>query len=77
MAVTSVEKGEGRLFSQFAGSPVPVGILVHPDGKHAYVANTNADVVTIIDLENWEIAGRLQAGKEPDGMGYSSLTLVQ
>ena len=77
MAVTSVEKREGRLFSQFEGSPVPVGILVHPNGKHAYVANTNADVVTIIDLENWEIAGRLQAGKEPDGMGYSPLTLVQ
>lgn len=65
-----------RLFgNQFGQSPVPVGILVAPKLSHAFVANTNADIVTMIDLKTWEIAGRLTAGKEPDGLSYSQLTV--
>ena len=36
---------------------------------------TNADIVTVIDLKTWQVAGRLTAGKEPDGLGYSPVTL--
>ena len=65
-----------RLFgNQFGQSPVPVGILVNPKLSHAFVANTNADIVTMIDLKTWQVAGRLTAGKEPDGLGYSSVKL--
>ena len=65
-----------RLFGgQFGQSPVPVGILVAPRLSHAFVANTNADIVTMIDLKTWQVAGRLTAGKEPDGLGYSQLTV--
>ena len=64
-----------RIFgAQFGQSPVPVGILVSPKLSHAFVANTNADIVTMINLKTWEVAGRLTAGKEPDGLGYSPLT---
>lgn len=51
--------------------PVPVGILIGPDGRRAWVANTNGYMVTVLDLDSWSIAGRLTAGEEPDGMGYS------
>jgi len=65
-----------RIFgSQFGQSPVPVGILVSPRIGYAFVANTNADIVTMIDLKTWEVADRLTAGKEPDGLGYSRLTI--
>jgi YVTN family beta-propeller protein len=65
-----------RIFgAQFGQSPVPVGILVAPKLSHAFVANTNADIVTMIDLKTWQVAGRLTAGKEPDGLGYSPVTL--
>lgn len=65
-----------RLFgNQFGQSPVPVGILVAPSLSNAFVANTNADIVTVIDLQTWQIVDRLTAGKEPDGLGYSPLTL--
>jgi YVTN family beta-propeller protein len=50
---------------------VPVGVLVAPDGKRAYVANTQADLVTVIDCVKWKVARRLKAGKEPDGMAYA------
>lgn len=64
-----------RIFTQFGQSPVPVGILVAPRVGHAFVANTNADIVTMIDLKTWQIVDRLTAGKEPDGLGYSRLTI--
>ncbi len=65
-----------RLFSdQFGTSPVPVGIAIAGSGKRAYIANTNADIITILDLERLEIAGRLKAGKEPDGVGWFPLNL--
>lgn len=74
MRLSAVEKTDDRLFKNaFGDSPVPVGIVIPPDGRHAYVANTNADIITVIDLESWEISGRLTAGKEPDGLGYSPL----
>jgi YVTN family beta-propeller protein len=67
---------EGRLFnSQFGNSSVPIGIVIHPNGKHAYVANANADAISVIDLEKWTVKGKLKAGKEPDGMAYSSVQL--
>jgi YVTN family beta-propeller protein len=61
--------------SQFGDGPVPVGILMPPTLSLAFVANTNADTVTVIDLETMKIVNRLKAGKEPDGLGYSSLTV--
>lgn len=67
----SEEERQKRLFGdQFDESPVPVGILIEPSGERAYVANTNADVVTVLDLKTWRVAGRLIAGKEPDGMTW-------
>lgn len=66
------EKGDKRMFD-FGESPVPIGILIAPDGKHAYVALANADKVASIDLKEWKVIGSVPTGKEPDGMGYSIL----
>jgi YVTN family beta-propeller protein len=74
MQLTAVEEKDKRLFGdRFGASPTPIGIVIPPDGKHAYVANANADIVTVIDLKKWEISGRLPTGKEPDGLGWSQL----
>jgi YVTN family beta-propeller protein len=65
----AVPGSDARLFSnQFGKSPVPVGLLIAPDGKRAWVASTNADVVSAIDLTSMTVVGRLTAGKEPDGL---------
>lgn len=64
---------DSRLFGdRFGESPVPIGILIEPDGSRAYVANTNADIVTVIDLDTWEIVDRLRAGKQPDGLAWTT-----
>lgn len=65
----AVPGSEARVFStRFGKSPVPVGLLIAPDGKRAWVASTNADVISVIDLERMEVIGRLTAGREPDGL---------
>ena len=45
-----------------------------PGGRRAYVANTNADTVSVVDLDGWAVTGVLRAGKEPDGMAFSPLS---
>ena len=62
--------GQQRLL-EFGDSPVPIGIVIAPDGSRAWVAHANADAVAVIDLRTWTAAGTLRAGREPDGMAYS------
>jgi YVTN family beta-propeller protein len=69
----AVDTGDRLFGDQFGESSVPIGIVVHPNGKRAWVAHTNADVVAEIDLESWKIVRLLEAGREPDGMAYSAL----
>ena len=64
----AVAGSEQRLFSSMGNSPAPVGLLISPDGKRAWVASTNADVVSELSLESMAIVRRLTAGKEPDGL---------
>jgi len=65
----AVPGAKDRLFStRFGKSPVPVGILIAPDGLRAFVASTNADVVSVIDLAKFTVVDRITAGKEPDGL---------
>ncbi len=67
---------EGRLLGAFGTSPVPIGIVVDPEGRRAWVANSNADKVAVLDLATWQVTGHLTAGKEPDGMAYSPLPVA-
>ncbi len=75
MELTATEV-EGRLL-QFELSPVPIGIVIDPVSNRAFVANSNADIVTIIDLNLWQAAGRLEAGGEPDGMAFLRLEVEE
>jgi len=69
---------EERLFGdRFGDSSVPIGVIVDDTGTRAFVAHANADVITEIDLTTGEIVRSLHAGKEPDGMGYSALTVLR
>jgi YVTN family beta-propeller protein len=69
---------EGRLFSdRFGSSSVPIGIQIVDEEKRAYVAHANADDISIVDLEQWKVVGTLSAGREPDGMGWSPVTVAQ
>jgi YVTN family beta-propeller protein len=47
------------------------GIQVQPDGARAYVACTPDSYIAIIDLKTLEVAGRIEAGRQPDGMAWA------
>jgi len=60
---------ESRVFQKtFGSSPAPVGILISPDGRHAWVAASHADVVSVINLDELKVDDAWPAGKEPDGL---------
>jgi YVTN family beta-propeller protein len=65
----AVAASAARVFQgKFGASPAPVGVLITPDGKRAFVAATHADVIVVLDLENFRVLDAWAAGKEPDGL---------
>jgi len=51
-------------------TPRPVGILMHPNGKYIFVANSNADKVEVIDIQTFEIVCNIGTGRVPDGLAF-------
>jgi YVTN family beta-propeller protein len=47
------------------------GIQIEPDGSRAYVACTPDNYVAIVDLKSLEVTGRIEAGKQPDGLAWA------
>ena len=47
------------------------GLLMQPDGARAFVACTPDSYVAIIDLKSLEVAGHIEAGKQPDGLAWA------
>jgi YVTN family beta-propeller protein len=71
--------GDGKVFGdQFGQSPVPIGIVIAPaaSGK-AYVASAQADEVVAVDLAGRKVGTRLRAGREPDGLGWSPVSVAR
>jgi YVTN family beta-propeller protein len=69
-----LEKDGERYFAdRFEGSSIPIGLAVSPDGHYAYVANTNADVVSEIDLKTLEVTRHFKTGTQPDGIAFLRL----
>ena len=65
----AVASTEDRVFSKrFGTSPAPVGLLVAPDGKRAWVAAAHADVIAVLDLDKLRVEDAWTAGREPDGL---------
>ena len=46
------------------------GIQMQPDGSRVFVACTPDDYVVVIDLKKLEVVGKIDAGKQPDGMDW-------
>jgi YVTN family beta-propeller protein len=60
-----------RLFGSFGDSPTPIGLVIAPDGRRAYVAATRADAVVVVDIDTLDVVGLIKAGREPDGMTWA------
>lgn len=70
--LSTVDGAAERLFgTRFGESPVPVGLVVAPDGGRAFVAATQADVVVVVNPVTLEVVDLIKAGEEPDGMAWA------
>lgn len=49
-------------------TPRPVGITMHPQEKLAYISNSNANRIEVIDLNTFTLVSRIKVGAIPDGM---------
>jgi YVTN family beta-propeller protein len=68
-----VEAPKDGTGGQFAASSVPIGILIEPSGKRAFIAHQRGGVISVIDLRTWTILDQYEAGESPDGMAWSAL----
>ena len=48
------------------------GILMQPDGARVYVACSPDNYVAVIDLKTMEVVGRVEPGREPDGLAWAA-----
>jgi DNA-binding beta-propeller fold protein YncE len=46
------------------------GIQVQPDGRRAFVACPRDHYVAVVDLSRLQLVGRIDAGREPDGLAW-------
>lgn len=51
----------------------PEGILMHPDGKTAFVAVAGDNHVAVLDLSRLEVVRKIETGKGPDGMAWATV----
>ncbi len=76
--LSTVPTASMRLFGdRFGESPVPVGLVVAPDGERAWVAATQADAVVVLDPGTLEVLDLIKAGQEPDGMAFSTVEVTR
>ena len=54
-----------------AGSVLPVGLLVTPDGRNAYVAATMGDAIARFDAATVALQQVISVDGEPDGLGLT------
>ncbi|MBI1809659.1 MAG: beta-propeller fold lactonase family protein [Gemmatimonadetes bacterium] len=62
--------GKPTVLTQFGRSATPLGILIAPDGKRAWVALAAHDRLAEVDIATRKVVRTITAGREPDGMAY-------
>jgi YVTN family beta-propeller protein len=70
--LTVVEVANRSVFKKIPLGSSSEGILISPDGTHAYVALGPANAVDVIDLMTWTVGGKIQTGRGPDGMAWAA-----
>jgi YVTN family beta-propeller protein len=66
-----VAEDDRYFMDQFEDSPIPIGVVIGPDNRTAYVANTAADVVAVVDIITLEVMDLYPTGAEPDGIAWA------
>lgn len=51
----------------------PLGILMEPGGKRAYVATSGSNAVDVVDLKTLNVVKHIPTGSQPDGLAWATI----
>lgn len=64
-------RGKNKLLERILyHTPRPINILMHPNGLFAFVSNSNAHEIEVIDMKTLTIISTIGTGKVPDALVY-------
>jgi len=69
--VAVVDAASRRVVKRLNPGRQPEGILIAPDGAHAYIAVAGDKNIAVLDLTNLEVSARIATGAGPDGMAWA------
>ncbi len=70
--VTVIDTATHKTIKKVAVGHGAAGILMEPGGARAFVACSPDGYVAVIDLHSLEVAGRIEAGHNPDGLAWAT-----
>ena len=51
-------------------TPRPVNILMHPNGLYAFISNSNAKKIEVVDMKSFKIVSTIGTGDVPDALVF-------
>ena len=70
--VTVIDNATRKTVKRIAVGHGAAGIQMQPDGARAFVACSTDGYVAVINLHSLEVAGRIEAGRDPDGLAWAT-----
>src|SRR5579863_7887670 len=70
--VTVIDTASHKTIKKVAVGHGAAGILMEPGGARAFVACSPDGYVAVINLHSLEVAGRIEAGHDPDGLAWAA-----
>jgi YVTN family beta-propeller protein len=70
--VTVIDTATRKTVKRIAVGHGAAGIQMQPDGARAFVACSPYGYVAVINLHSLEVAGRIEAGRDPDGLAWAT-----
>jgi YVTN family beta-propeller protein len=70
--VTVIDTATRKTVKRIAVGHGAAGIQMQPDGTRAFVACSPDGYVAVINLRSLEVAGRIEAGRDPDGLAWAT-----
>jgi YVTN family beta-propeller protein len=70
--LTVIDTATRKILKRIPEGHGAAGIVMQPDGARAFVACSPDGYVAVIDLHSLEVVGRVEAGREPDGLAWAT-----
>jgi YVTN family beta-propeller protein len=70
--VTVIDTAARKIVKRIRVGTGAAGIQMQPDGGRAFVACSPDGYVAVINLHSLEVAGRIEAGRDPDGLAWAA-----